>query len=83
MSQGDLLTEADLRAEVKRLRHEVSQKQKRENKFERDADFYRRKAHRLDIELEAARTIARSLCLPRAELAEVGRELLRTFGEIE
>lgn len=83
MSQGDLLTEADLRAEVKRLRHEVSQKQRRENKSARDADFYRRKSHRLAVELEAARTIARSLCLPRAELAEVGRELLRTFGGIE
>lgn len=83
MSQGDLLTEDDLRAEVKRLRHEVSQKQKRESQSARNADFYRRKSHRLEIELEAARAIARSLCLPRTELAEVGRELLRTFGEIE
>lgn len=83
MSQGELFTEADLRAEVKRLRHEVSQKQKRENQFARDADYYRRKSQRIAIELEAARTIARSLCLPRAELAEVGRELLRTFGGFE
>ena len=83
MSQGDLLTEADLRAEVQRLRHEVSQKQKRDNQLTRDVQYYKSRSHRLASDLESARTIARSLCLPRAELAEVGRELLRTFGGIE
>lgn len=76
------MTEADeLRDEVRRLRHEVSQKQRRENDMAKKLELYQRQAMRRAYELDAARTLAQSLCLPRKELAELGRELLRTFGE--
>ncbi len=80
MSQGELLTEADLRAEVKRLRHEVSQKQKRENKLEGLVAVLRRRTHRLHVEMDAGRAALRLLGFHRTELAELGRELLRVFG---
>jgi hypothetical protein len=73
--------ERNLRDEIKKLRWEISQKQKRENKMTRDFLWHKGRNLQARMELESLRSIVRSFSLPRRELAELGRELVRTFGD--
>lgn len=67
--------------EIVKLRNEISQKQKRENKATREVEYYKRKATRLGIDNENLVRMLNVLGLPREQIAELGMRLFLIFNK--